>query len=107
MQESIRKESVNQNKQFNQHRKQEIEVREFNKNLIINKNKKNDNFHMKDPESYIYGYRAESPENQMEVGLDPILEANEKRKKDLENTFKKFQQRKEEQEAHNLIGNLI
>ena len=76
--DNMRKAVKNQNKEFKQHKLKEIEVREFNKNLILNKhNKRNDNFQLKDKDSQIYGFRnTNGQQNAMQ--LDPILEAGEK-----------------------------
>lgn len=81
MQDSLRKDAKNQNQAFTQHKRKEIEVREFNKNTILNKQKKEDHFEIKDRDSYIYGFRSsnQSPNRKDEVVLDPILEAGEKR----------------------------
>lgn len=81
MQDSLRKDAKNQNQAFTQHKRKEIEVREFNKNIILNKQKKEDHFEIKDRDSYIYGFRSsnQSPNRKDEVVLDPILEAGEKR----------------------------
>ena len=76
MQENMRKEAQKQNKNFTKHKMKEIEVREFNKNIIMNKNSlKMDNFQIRDKDSMIYGYRGAAED----VVLDPILEAGEKR----------------------------
>ena len=76
--DNMRKAVKNQNKEFKQHKLKEIEVREFNKNLILNKhNKRNDNFQLKDKDSQIYGFRNTNGQ-QNAMPLDPILEAGEK-----------------------------
>lgn len=78
IQNNMRAESQNQNKQFTKHKLQEIAVREFNKNAIINKNNKIDNFEIKDKDSMIYGFRNSHNFAQKDVVLDPILEAGER-----------------------------
>lgn len=79
MQDVMRREAKNQNKAFTDHKKREKEVKDFNKNQMLTKNKRNDNFEIKSKDSYIYGYReSNSPDKQPEV-LDPILEGGERR----------------------------
>lgn len=78
MQENMRKEATKQNKNFSKHKMKELEVREFNRNVILNKNHPHmDNFQIRDKDSMIYGFRGNRPSD--DVVLDPILEAGEKR----------------------------
>lgn len=74
---------------------------------MINKNKKLDNFQMKDNESQIYGFRNSTSGGDSQIVYDPILQASEKTKQDLDNKFKRFQQNKIDVEAHSIISMYI
>lgn len=81
MQNSLRRESKLQNKEFMSHKSKEIEVREFNKNLVIARQHDLGHFDLKSKDSYIYGFPVSTPlAKENELVLDPILQAGEKRK---------------------------
>ena len=76
---NMRKATKNQNKEYAQHKQREIEVRNFNQNLILTKKQKNDKFEIKNRESQIYGFRNKKDISEDDIVLDPILEGTEKR----------------------------
>lgn len=76
---NLRKAARSQNQESKQQKLKEIEVREFNKNQILHKHQKNDNFILKDKDSQIYGCKNINSVQNGELQLDPFLEAGDRR----------------------------
>jgi hypothetical protein len=79
MQDSIRREAKIHNKLTCDHKRKEMDVRDFNKNLILTRQKNNSKFQNYD--NFAYGARKSShgPILNRDDEFDPILEAGERR----------------------------
>lgn len=101
IQNSLRQEAVNQNAISNKNKRKEMEVLEFNKNLMLTKNKQISGFKIQSKEGDSYRYKQEDQNG--EVMVDPFLEGGEKRKREMESKFDKLKKSKEHQEAQILM----
>jgi len=69
MQDSIRREAKIQNKAYSDHKKRELENRDFNKNIVLNKNLNGGDLVSKSRDSFMH----EGKNMKGDVEIDPIL----------------------------------